>query len=595
MSDVYLSEEQYAGYHPAPQSNYSSPHDDGSYAGMAGYGDYGRGGELLMELGGQPVDMTSPPPRGAYFKGGGGVPEPSALLGSVAKGPGPPPAPQGSPHMGLQAPRAQLPPSPVASPVAAAGECRLSRDAMDRYLRERGDMVLVILHAKVAQKSYGNEKRFFCPPPCVYLLGDGWQRKREQLLRAGESEQGAQLCAFIGIGNSDQDMQQLDFGGKSYCAAKTLFISDSDKRKHFMLSVKLFHGNGEDVGVFQSKRIKVISKPSKKKQSLKNADLCIASGTRVALFNRLRSQTVSTRYLHVDGGNFHASSSQWGAFTIHLLDDNESEAEEFTVRDGYIHYGSTVKLVCSVTGMALPRLVIRKVDKQNAFLDADDPVSQLHKCAFYMKDTERMYLCLSQEKIIQFQATPCPKEPNKEMINDGASWTIISTDKAEYTFCEGAGPVRGPVTPVPVVSSLHLNGGGDVAMLELTGENFAANLRVWFGNVEAETMYRCAECLLCVVPDISAFREGWQWVRQPTQVPVSLVRSDGVIYATGLTFTYTPEPGPRHSGPYQALVHEILRPANARTHPPAPEDHGVGGYHAAMGGGGHYGHHQGMS
>ena len=27
-------------------------------------------------------------------------------------------------------------------------------------------------------------------------------------------------------------------------------------------------------------------------------------------------------------------------------------------------------------------------------------------------------------------------------------------------------------------------------MLELTGENFTPNLKVWFGSVEAETMYR---------------------------------------------------------------------------------------------------------
>ena len=206
-----------------------------------------------------------------------------------------------------------------------------------------------------------------------------------------------------------------------------------------------------------------------------------------------------------------------------LVDENESESEEFTVRDGYIHYGSTVKLVCSITGMALPRLVIRKVDKQMAQLDADDPVSQLHKVAFYMKDTDRMYLCLSQERIIQFQATPCPKEPNKEMLNDGANWTIISTDKQEYTFFEGMGPVRSPVTPVPLVHNLYLNGGGDVAMLELTGECFNPHLRVWFGDVESETMYRSSESMLCVVPDISQFREGWQWVRQPTQVPVTLV------------------------------------------------------------------------
>lgn len=131
---------------------------------------------------------------------------------------------------------------------------------------------------------------------------------------------------------------------------------------------------------------------------------------------------------------------------------------------------------------------------------------------------------------------------------------------------------------------VKLNGGGDVAMLELTGQNFSPNLRVWFGDVEADTMYRwgvsgpvctrgcdrsntqtlvsalcrlrCGESVLCVVPDISAFREGWRWVRQPVQVPVTLVRNDGIIYATALTFTYTPEPGPR---PHCSAAGTILR------------------------------------
>jgi len=197
-----------------------------------------------------------------------------------------------------------------------------------------------------------------------------------------------------------------------------------------------------------------------------------------------------------------------------------------------------------------------------ASIDADDPVSQLHKVAFYMKDTDRMYLCLSQEKIIQFQATQCPKDPKKEMITDGASWTIISTDRAEYSFCEGCGPATKMVSPVPNVSQLRLHGGGDVAMLEVQGEDFNADLKVWFGDVEADTMYRNQDHLVCVVPDIRLFKD-WQ-TRSPTKVPVSLVRSDGIIYPSGLFFTYTPEPEPSDLEAIEAEL-EVLRRSQSRS------------------------------
>lgn len=123
-----------------------------------------------------------------------------------------------------------------------------------------------------------------------------------------------------------------------------------------------------------------------------------------------------------------------------------------------------------------------------------------------------------QNAIFRSQATPCPKDDRRQMINDGAAWTIISTDKAEFTWYEAMGPVRNPISPVPVVYELKLNGGGDQAMLELNGENLEPDLRVWFADVESTTFFRTLNLIVCVIPDVSAFRENWKHVMQPLEV-----------------------------------------------------------------------------
>ncbi|KGL72683.1 Recombining binding protein suppressor of hairless-like, partial [Tinamus guttatus] len=423
----------------------------------------------------------------------------------------------------------------------------LLRDGVRRYLQLPADRTVLILHAKVAQKSYGNEKRFFCPPPCVYLSGPGWKLKQEQIKGRAVGEDGSRVCGYMGLdsmGSSLAETQKLTFeeqaDARGFGCAKALYISDTDKRKHFRLVLKLFFSNGQEIGTFHSKLIKVISKPSQKKQSLKNTDLCISSGSKVSLFNRLRSQTVSTRYLSVEGGAFVASARQWAAFTLHLGKEPRGAAP--CRPRARSRPQRPLRSRPGAPGANPPaRQIIRKVSKQCAMLDVDEPISQLHKCAFQLQGSDRMYLCLSTEKVIQFQASPCPKEANRELLNDGSCWTIIGTETVEYTFSESLACAREPVSPVPLITALQLTGGGDVAMLEVQGEYFHTHLKVWFGDVEAETMFRSPKSLVCVVPDVSAFGSDWRWLRYPITVPLLLIRDDGLIYSSSFTFTYTPE------------------------------------------------------
>ncbi|KAI9251876.1 hypothetical protein BDA99DRAFT_444294 [Phascolomyces articulosus] len=342
-----------------------------------------------------------------------------------------------------------------------------------------GERTVMILTSKVAQKSYGTEKRFLCPPPTTVLSGSSWWTNDcstnnqetnntnnnnnnnsnnknyypgtltppkltihisgEQTSQQGVLEwyapNGTVLDGSSSAAAANNAAASGDTTMSAKCVSKHLHINDADeKRKRVEVLVKMQLGNGLQLGTLASKGIKVISKPSKKRQSVKNMELCIHHGTTISLFNRIRSQTVSTKYLgvssngHKGNGNgtcFVARTGSWDPFVIWIVDT--SRAPDITAMprkhhptnpnyppppaialqtDSHqqplaIHYNQAVVLQCVSTGLVSPVMVIRKVDKGSMVLGGNrmedlsgttggecgdeslgDPVSQLHKIAF---------------------------------------------------------------------------------------------------------------------------------------------------------------------------------------------------------------------
>ncbi|KAL7324678.1 hypothetical protein PS15p_209836 [Mucor circinelloides] len=382
------------------------------------------------------------------------------------------------------------------------------KPAIQAYLHaddpiEAGERTVIIMTSKVAQKSYGTEKRFLCPPPTAILVGSSWwtppslasqqseehrqdalfcdkdnvirappslticisgetsgqqsgriewyalsgtmvgqtggtlnNAKTQSTTSANKNTKNASTAALAALttdsttngeskSNANDDWyrnsrKETLAGGR--CVLKRLYINDADeKRKKVECLIKVQLANGLMLGTLSSRGIKVISKPSKKRQSVKNIELCIYHGTTVSLFNRIRSQTVSTKYLGVSSTSgesslfdypgrlqsqktpqpntdtcFVARTSSWDPFVIWIVDPTQSaNADESTSTsraDEYIgcpslvptipypnpptialknktnqplaiRYNQHVVLQCLTTGLVSPVMIVRKVDK----------------------------------------------------------------------------------------------------------------------------------------------------------------------------------------------------------------------------------------
>ncbi|EIW82739.1 LAG1-DNAbind-domain-containing protein [Coniophora puteana RWD-64-598 SS2] len=311
------------------------------------------------------------------------------------------------------------------------------RPYLDQYVRTPnrlafGERTVIVMSSKVAQKSYGTEKRFLCPPPTAIMIGNSWWT---DVVRRGEEPKLCPPRVTICISGEpvpqEGSIEWTSASGKIFdvndaptgttyigrCVGKQLFISDVDeKKKKVEALVKITAPSSDDepervIGTFPSRPIKVISKPSKKRQSAKNLELCINHGSTISLFHRLRSQTVSTKYLCVSGSgssfkgsdgaplmgidarvrsntpSFIARTASWDPFVMYIVDVNKPagglevppppppqpdypspppNAIPFPTNGSQIpiYYNQTVVLQCLVSGVVSPVLIIRKVDHQ---------------------------------------------------------------------------------------------------------------------------------------------------------------------------------------------------------------------------------------
>ena len=374
------------------------------------------------------------------------------------------------------------------------------------------------------------------PPPRVILKGAAWRAEAAQNLKV-----------FVGMTNDHQSSQKIPLFDNLSGIARTLYISDSDRRKRFCLQVKIFYDNGRDLGTFSSKPIKVISKPTRKKSSVANADMCIESGSEIALFNRIRSQAGSTRYLSGDAQGFTSTTRDWS--TLKIVNASSAQASgggaAWEPASNTINYSAEIILEDKSANMVSSTFVMRKVEKNTVVSSATDPVSQLQKVVLYIKGSEKSYLGFLDGKVQACAASGSLKDPAsgelRDYVDDGCVWTIASTDRCEYTFCDQRPPgsnAVSPVEPVPVVNYTKNHG----SVVEIYGENFHGHHAVWFDDVQCESSLRCHELLLCKPPPISKFLGEGQLCREEKTVSILIVRSDGLIYPTASRYTYDVDP-----------------------------------------------------
>lgn len=345
------------------------------------------------------------------------------------------------------------------------------------------------------------------------------------------------------------------------------------------------------------------------------------------MFNRIRSQANSTKYLKTDATKykFAPSIDSWDHFIIQILNpvampeadsesmvspprspgaqattsDPQSQMGAFHVDSNEplsLHYGDEIVLKCVRTGLTSNVLIVRKVEERVNVLINDnrhsyrqtsnltktslntllysgtavslsnsvrrpnvsledsgaepEPVFQLNRVAFQIKDTDRFF-SVNGEKVFvsstshsSSSSRKARKDPFYYEVSEESVWTIVGTGQAEYRFYTPSNVPRFdlfPIKSIPLVFSIALT---DRAKIALYGKNFDNSLTVFFGDAQAHTNVSSKQLMTANVPeDIIHQANQFRAARAGTidgmelQVPIFLVHESGIIFPTRSLFS----------------------------------------------------------
>ncbi|KAF9362880.1 hypothetical protein BGX34_005317 [Mortierella sp. NVP85] len=417
------------------------------------------------------------------------------------------------------------------------------------------------LHASVAQKSYGSEKRFLCPPPIVTIQAP--QGDTQSALSSKPQVTMSVVCENESNSSLGQRSTLEDNHSGTF---RYLYVTGSAKAKSFQLKLQVYGQaclpNGfvsndssmseaeegmintsdlpEPYAVFDSAPIAIISKPSKKTAKARNVSSCILAGSLVSLFNRINSQTVRTKYMSVQDGEFCAKNSTWSSFSITIVsngptgnmnnDNGGTNGSNSSTRVGSpkshhrhsaiqssspITYGAEIILTETTTGLQSDRLIVCKVENGRILENATGPICQMQKVALMStdrrKDGQPLYLSAvgndhqvgrymdhssATKTVLNYQPSTLASgntDIMKPGSDDSLCWTIVGISKFEYTYFESLpadSESHYPITPFPTLMKNPVYNATSHT-LELVVSNFfskvgdettEAPMGVWLGS-----------------------------------------------------------------------------------------------------------------